>query len=310
MTAGVKSYRIHLAWACAVILAAAAGRMSAARREGSPVAPAPPIKDRIVQREQPVPIVSPSPTYPSEPAEPAPFRIQFPEGSATLDEIRAWLQSDDSRKQWLGARALENLKDAKLKHELLLLMLHCKEPAFRWSALYQLKRLDDVSTMEILRASVRNDPSAEVRMHAAGLLGEPGGEGNLELLLQVFHEDELKVQVRAAASLNFLGQSGPMTELIPKLGAAMQSPDGAVRKDAAESMGWFMSPLTLPYLTQALRDSNGDVRLVAARSLWTLGGIGHREVIPLLESMTQDPVAEVAEAAKVYVEKLKNPTEK
>jgi HEAT repeat protein len=75
-------------------------------------------------------------------------------------------------------------------------------------------------------------------------------------------------------------------------------------------MEHFMSPVTLPYLTRALRDSNGDVRLVAARSLWTLGDLGHREVIPLLEGVTQDPVAEVAEAAKAYLRKLRNPTEK
>jgi HEAT repeat protein len=72
-------------------------------------------------------------------------------------------------------------------------------------------------------------------------------------------------------------------------------------------MEHFMSPVTLPYLTRALRDSNGDVRLVAARSLWTLGDLGHREVIPLLEGVTQDPVAE---AAKTYLRKLRNPTEK
>jgi hypothetical protein len=172
----VKSYRIHLVWACVAILAAAAGRMSAGRREVAPVAPvapATPIEVRIVQREQPVPVGSPSPTSPSEPAVPAPFRVDFPEGSATLDEIRAWLQSDDYQKQWRGARALESLKDDRFKRELLLLMLHCKEPAFRWSALYRLKRLDDESAMEILRTFVRKDPSADVRMHAAGLLGEP-----------------------------------------------------------------------------------------------------------------------------------------
>jgi HEAT repeat protein len=293
------------------LLAAAAVRMSASRREAVPIAPATPVEVQNLEREQPLPPVPPpQAASPSDPAEPAPFRVNFPEGSATIDEIREWLQSDDYKKQWLGVRALESLKDERLKRELLLVMLRCKEATFRWSALYRLKRQDEASTMEILRTFVRKDPSAEVRMHAAGLLGEPGGEANIELLLQVFREDEQKVQVRAAASLNFLGQPGPMTELLPKLAAAQESPDAALRKEAAASIEQFRSPATLPHLTRALRDTSGDVRLVAARSLWELGGIGHREVIPLLEGVAQDPVEEVREAVKVYLQKLKNPTEK
>lgn len=301
------SWKTHLAWGIAVVVAGVLGRLSVDRREpGPPATTSVKVVEKIVVPPAPSKIASPAEVPAAEPAvEALPPRVEFPGGSATIDEIRAWLGGADFADQWKGAKAIESIKDRKLRRELLLLQLQCAHPQMRWSALYQLKRQDADATMEILRTVVRKDPSAEVRYHAAGLLGEPGGEGNLELLLGVYREDELRVQVAAAAALNFNGHPGPMMELLPKLGSSLDAADAALRKEAAERIEHFMSPATLPYLTLALRDSSGDVRLVAARGLWTLAGLGQAGVVPLLETLQNDPVAEVKEAVRAYLDELR-----
>ncbi|MBI3856078.1 MAG: HEAT repeat domain-containing protein [Planctomycetes bacterium] len=307
----MKFWRIHLAWICVAMLAAALGRWSAGRRESGVAPEERGLKPAVTRVEK----TSGAGASPGEPAHsPAPLQspeqipaqwLALSEGAVSLDQIRQGLKSDDYSSQWRAVRAIEQIRDPKIRRELLLEQLKCTEPQMRWGALHKLRRLIGDEATGILQEHLRSDPSADLRVHAAALLGEPGGEGNIELLLKSFREDEFRVQVAAAKSLNFLGQPGPMTEVIPRLAAGLESPDGAVRKEAAGQLAAFLSPVTIPHLTRALRDSNGDVRAGAARGLGELAETGHPEVIPLLESVVQDPVADVAETARAYLKRLK-----
>jgi HEAT repeat protein len=193
-----------------------------------------------------------------------------------------------------------------LKRELLMEEITLKEGWIRKLAMWELRSLIGDEATGILQAALKTDPDVAVREQAAGLLGQPGGEGNIVLLQKAFREDEFKVTVAAARSLNQLGQPGPMLELIPQLSAKLDSLDGGVRRDAVDMLGGFLTPTAIPYITRALSDSNSDVRRSAVLALGNFGETGHLEVIPLLESAAQDSNGDVAEMARDFLKRLKN----
>jgi HEAT repeat protein len=184
-------------------------------------------------------------------------------------------------------------------------ILQMKNGWYRRTVLWELKRQMQDKAVGLVRDALASDPYPEVREAAALLLGEPGGEGNIDLLEKAYREDEYKVRLAAARSLNQLGRQGPMLELIPQLAAKLDSVDGGVRRNAVEQLGQFWSMSAVPYLTPALHDSNSDVRLAAVIALGNTGATGHPEVTALLEPLTKDPSKEVADWALDFLRRSK-----
>ena len=69
---------------------------------------------------------------------------------------------------------------------------------------------------------------------------------------------------------------------------------GSIGLDAAEAV---------PQLTEALKDTNADVRLAAVRALTNIGGPS-KPAVPALKALLQDPKLEIREAAKDAIQRI------
>jgi HEAT repeat protein len=113
--------------------------------------------------------------------------------------------------------------------------------------------------------------------------------------------------VACAASLYKLGQESPAFEVVLQLGKLLESPDGGTRRAAAENLGYLGSPVTIPLLAQAIRDSNSDVRFSAVDGLLNTHS---PEAIPILEQAVNDSNREVAEQAREVIARLRSRTDR
>jgi HEAT repeat protein len=161
--------------------------------------------------------------------------------------------------------------------------------------LIELGRLGGPEAGEALIQILKSDCKGWVKQRAAGGLGNTGGPGALEALLEAYRTDSFYLQVASAGAMHRLGYSGPLTEMLPKIGTMLDNPDGSVRRDATEQLRQLTSPQAIPLLTRALQDSNGDVRIEAIRMLSTGKVPGS---LALLEKMLADPNPDVVESAK------------
>jgi HEAT repeat protein len=222
----------------------------------------------------------------------------------TLDQIRALIRSDRRDEWWQATLAVSCLVDPALKKELLLELISCKDDQIRVNTLAELKQTIGKDSVPVLQNALRTDKARWVRSDCAAMLGELGGEGTVEVLLQAVHDEDDRVRLSSAAALSRLGHPGPAADLIAPFTSQLDDPDGAVRRRAVEDLSSLRSPLALPALLRAVRDPSGEVRAAAARGLGSVGGSG---VIPVLEGLLEDPVSGVAEDAKDALESLRAP---
>jgi len=68
------------------------------------------------------------------------------------------------------------------------------------------------------------------------------------------------------------------------------------------SLGQLRCPQAMPYLTRALRDTNGDVRLEAVNSLWNTQDPA---IATLVEPLVNDPIEEVRDTVKSFLQDVK-----
>ena len=84
----------------------------------------------------------------------------------------------------------------------------------------------------------------------------------------------------------------------------LNNQDGAIREDGVKLLGKLGTVNALPYLEQALRDSNSRVREEAVDAL---KDTGLKEAIPLLTPLLNDPDQKIARDAQRAIEKIQNP---
>jgi len=222
----------------------------------------------------------------------------------TLDQIRALIRSDRRDEWWKATLAIYYLVDPALKKELLLELVGCTDHQIRMNALADLKQTTGKDSVPVLQNAVRTDKSKWIRSSCAEMLGGLGGDGTVEILLQAVRDEDDRVRLSAAGALSRLGHPGPAADLIAPFASQLDDPDGAVRRRAVVNLSSLHSPLALPSLLRAVRDSSGEVRESAARGL---GHIGGSDVIPVLEELLGDPVPDVVDAAKDVLENLRAP---
>ncbi|MFH1706424.1 MAG: HEAT repeat domain-containing protein [Planctomycetota bacterium] len=145
------------------------------------------------------------------------------------------------------------------------------------------------------------DPEASVRASAALALGaiKPATLMAVQGLLGVLEDPEWRVRDFAVTAL---GKTGPLTgEVIPALARKLQNTgeEDMIRYDAIaafEEMG-PAAVQALPMLATVLCDEDFIIRSSVVGLIGTFGDAAHG-VIPLVEGLCQDPVAEVREAAR------------
>jgi len=298
----MRNWTLHAGWALATVLVAAAwGRWCTPPSE-------PGIRRRAIATESLPPVLNPpepqTQTYSpatSSTAKASPADSDVLPGYTfellTVDEIRRLIHTDVAKDQWRAIRAVDKLVDQRLKKELLLAFLPCKDEDLRYGILMKLAALIGQECLPLMQKALVSDPSAWIRRNAATQLGTLGGEGTIEALLQAAHDDDLYVQVNVAAALNRLGQPGAVSDLLPRLTKDLDHPDDAVRREAVENLAALKSAQVIPFLIRALKDANGDVRQQANVGLARLEV---PEVVPAMEALKKDPA--MAEAAREILE--------
>jgi thiol-disulfide isomerase/thioredoxin len=95
----------------------------------------------------------------------------------------------------------------------------------------------------------------------------------LTALLELMQEEEQSLTVRfgIGAILEALAGSEPLQQLVPSLAELAEKGKANIRADAAHYLGLSGSPEAEPVLKKLLKDSNPDVREIAADSLEALG---------------------------------------
>ena len=294
----MRAWRIHLGWGLvAVVTAGAWGRWTVAHHEGdlglrriseTPKAVVLPLQSRS----------GPMPASPvSQPASLSASKIYLlPDPyDLSLDEVRVLLKSDEFLKVLRGLEVILRLKDPALKREFLLDCVSNPHYEIRRRAMIALVPVMGDAAVPIVQSVLRSDPQTYLRREAAQLLGKLPDQGSTELLLDAYRDGEDDLKIAAAASLYRFGNPAPAAELLSRLMADLDNPDGSVRKEAVERIGTLKAPIAIPALTRALRDSSGDVRSEAASAL---GDIDTLEIVPLLEPLLKDPFADVRESAQ------------
>jgi len=216
-----------------------------------------------------------------------------------VSEIRVRMRSSNVDESYEAVKLIINLNGPALKRELLLECLRSSHWQVRRSALVELISVMGDDAVPVVQGILQSDPEHIVRKRAAELLGRLPDKGSTELLLNAYRTGEDGLKVAAAASLYRFGSPGPAAELLPRLAATLDSPDGDLRKDAVERIGKLQAPIAIPALTRALRDSSGDVR---AEAVTALGEIDAPEVPALLEPLLKDPYIDVRDNAKDAIE--------
>jgi HEAT repeat protein len=310
----MKTWRIHLVWALVTVVSSAAWSQRAVRaREVEFLEREKVLQVRIVEAKKAAPPVAanPLPVLPAptalpaaipEPAAPHEYEYEvISEDRPTVEALRMLMK--EGKDVWRAYQVIQRMVKSPLKTQLLRELFESKEPQVRRAVLYMLhESLGAEAAGPLLQECLRTDPASEVREVAAQQLGYQEAPGNIEALLQAFQKDELKVQVACASALVERGQSGPAAQLVPRFAALLDSPDGALRRQAVASLGQLRCPQAMPYLTRALRDTNGDVRLEAVNSLWNTQDPA---IATLVEPLVNDPIEEVRDTVKSFLQDVK-----
>jgi HEAT repeat protein len=205
----------------------------------------------------------------------------------------------DSADPVVLATALDVLRALKLgSRDLFAGGLRASEPAVRIEAVRALVSLDERD----LVASVRTDPSREVRVavaHGLGSVADPGATPDLTAL-----SDDSDPLVRAAAF-----EAAAVIKCPPPLDslavAALGDPAWQVRKGAAQALGGADPGVAVAPLVAAVHDPDLDVRKSAVRSLarW----VDDPVVTSALESARDDSDADVRAYARQALATAPNP---
>jgi len=314
----MKTWRIHLVWAAVTVVSCAAWSQRAVRSRDVEFLE----REKVLQvkiseaRKIPVLIAAEAATAtvapvvpiaaipaPEQPAFEYEFQQEEKNDRPTVEELRRLLEGDPND-YWRAYSVISKMVPCPLKTDLVRVLFRHKDPQVRRSSIHLLQQaLGPDAVAPLFQESLRIDPDVEVRESVAFQLGTHGAPGTIEALLQAFQKDELRIQVACASGLFDLGQAGPAAQLAPRIAARMDSPDGAVRREAVDLLSQFRGPQALPTLTRALGDSNGDVRLSAVNALYNSED---PQALPLLEPLLSDPVAAVRDAVKTLIEELKS----
>jgi HEAT repeat protein len=205
----------------------------------------------------------------------------------TLKTLQSWLQrltpeigagpklSSDQRKELLAA-------------------LHSDRPAERWLAAEALAEGDPGRDGVAALAALLSDPDPLLRSEAARGLGQIGGKGARQSLLDAAAAGDVLAQ---AAAADGLGALPPTAEAVAALAGLLASRDAAVRQSAAEALARLDPPppakdgssaapaIQATLLTLLASDDAPMARRAAALAL---GRWGNGDVEPALTACRDD----------------------
>ena len=163
---------------------------------------------------------------------------------------------------------------------------------------------DGAQFVDGLKTSATTDPDERVRSAALFALTQvvqPGSNEALATLRQALADKQPAVRLVAAGRLRVLGTKAEAAT--PELIVALGDSDERVRTAAAEALA-KIGPSALPQLQTALGSQDANVRKLSLACLASLGPAA-KPALAAIEKCQQDADKDVAEAAKILVERLK-----
>jgi len=196
------------------------------------------------------------------------------------------------------------LPDRQDKLALLRDVLKGSDVKVKSRALTALRGLRGAEAAALAVGVLQGDGPSWLRAQAASVLGEIGDPSAYAALLDASRAEDLDLRACAASSLDRLGNSAPLQELIGALTRMLDDRDGGKREDAVFALSSLQTPTTIPPLAKAIRDpTNSRVREAAADAL---GRSTFAEVVPVLETALDDPEPRVREAAQAAIKSVKS----
>lgn len=143
---------------------------------------------------------------------------------------------------------------------------------------------------------VLRDPSMEVRLNAAEILGRIGNERAVQPLISTLKDTDEEVRAAAARSLGEIGEFSAFVPLIQTL----TDSDPVVRQNAESALAAFGEPATEP-IKKLTKHGNPVIRGSAAAILQKIGSAG---IATDLAAMFSDPDEGVRERAAIALGEL------
>ena len=299
----MKFWRIHVGWAIVTLLAAGITARIASRGDVKEASPAAGLRNlETPSALAPNPRSRNAGRPPSETARPSTRSSASAPDPSPADKIRAMMKNPQDREEL--ERLLNSIPDRKVMLGLLKEGLFAENVTSCHTAISLLSGMKGRDVAELLESFLQTHPEKDQAANAACALGDVGDSTSMQVLMDTLRSRNSQVRLWCAESLLRMGYSAPADDLITEMDRQFESPDGAIRKKAIDTVSQFNRAGVVPLLTRALKDSNGDVRLAA---LVGFGNLRNPEYIPLLQPLLNDPIPEIVEQTRAYIEYLRNP---
>lgn len=212
-----------------------------------------------------------------------------------INDIKELLDSEDFGHRLRGLNQLRQL-DRATAFTLIQPLVKDPQVRVRYAAVSQLDTLgpeDLGTTFQLLHERLLQDPEPDVQAAAADVIGALQMREAYPDLENLYHESpEWLVQFSIVAALGELGDP----RSFPLLSEAITSQNELIRTAAIGSLGELGDVRGVPLLIPHADNADWQMRYRVAEALKKLGGT---EAIAALEILANDPVEQVANAARV-----------
>lgn len=217
--------------------------------------------------------------------------------TADLAHIAAQLNSENSRDRML---ALAMLRDVPPEEAAPLVRKAIYDPNLqvRSMAVFAMGLKPDEETLDILVKLLETDPDYGIRADAAGALGYLEDPRAFESLVRAFYEDtDWLVRFSTAVSLGNL--KDPRAHDV--LTAALKSPEVVIQQAAIAAIGEVGD---VDAVEDILNFVQAEDWLVRQRLAEALSNLPSPKTKPALKFLAKDPHYQVAEAARISLQRL------
>ncbi|MGB3510364.1 MAG: HEAT repeat domain-containing protein [Microcoleaceae cyanobacterium] len=215
--------------------------------------------------------------------------------SVTPDSVQVLLKSEDLGERLRGVNQLRQIQPAKA-FELIQTPIKDQDTRVRYAAVSQMSSLGQenlVSSQEILRDCLLNDPEPDVQAAAADALGGLKLTQTFDDLYQVYQStSEWLVKLSIVAAVGEMGEPRAFSLLED----ALRSDNELIQTIAISALGELGNLEAIPLLTPFVSHSDWQMRYRLVQALSRLGGSEAKEII---EQLTMDRVEQVAQEAKM-----------
>lgn len=216
--------------------------------------------------------------------------------------VEALLHNQNVTIRRAAAKTLALIEDPNSVAPLLEAFLTDEDTVVHGSSVGALARIGSVAVPALLAIVADPNNSETTKGHAGWALAFIGNEA-AEHLYPALNSDSIDVRCAVVSAITHIAQEKGDIQACQVLLDALSDPAALIRNEAAAALSQINYPPAIPYLIQATRDVDGEVRKAAVSSL---GRVGDQSAIEPLKSAMQDELQVVKVLAKVALQQLEN----